>query len=105
MFELRIYTVRSAEALERYANTHWPRHLDSLATYGITTHGVWTGHNADLHQLFALVSYEAGADAEQVTSTYMGSDEFAADMAGFDMADFTSVETTLLDATSTSPLR
>jgi hypothetical protein len=54
--------------------------------------------------LFALVSYEAGADAAQVTARYMSSDEFAADMAGFDMRDFTSVETVLLDPTATSPI-
>ena len=105
MFELRVYTVRSTDALERYANTHWPRHLSSLANYGITTHGIWTAHDGGLHRLFALVSYEAGADAAQVTAAYMSSNEFASDMAGFDMQDFVSVETVLLDPTATSPLR
>jgi hypothetical protein len=105
MFELRIYTLRTAEALERYADIHWPRHLDSLAKHRITTHGIWTAHDADVHRLFALVSYEEGANAEQVTVDYMSSDEFASDMAGFDMQDFTSVEAVLLDATATSPLR
>jgi hypothetical protein len=42
MFRLRIYTLRSAGALERYATVHWARHVPSLASFGVTTHGIWT---------------------------------------------------------------
>ena len=38
MFQLRIYTLRSARALERYATVHWARHVPSLASFGVTTH-------------------------------------------------------------------
>ena len=30
MFQLRIYTLRSPEALQQYATVHWARHLTNL---------------------------------------------------------------------------
>ena len=44
MFQLRIYTVRSPEALRQYATVHWDRHVATFAAFGVTTHGVWTEH-------------------------------------------------------------
>lgn len=105
MFQLRTYTLTSAEALDQYANVHWPRHVESLDKFGITTHGIWTEHDSTAHRLSALVSYPPGADIERVTQDYMASAEFAADMAGFDPQGFASVESVLLDATAASPLR
>jgi hypothetical protein len=46
MFQLRIYTLRSPEALQQYATVHWARHLPSFKTFGVTTHGVWTSDAA-----------------------------------------------------------
>src|SRR5205807_6840172 len=37
MFQLRIYTLRSPEALQRYATVHWARHLATFETFGVTT--------------------------------------------------------------------
>ena len=105
MFELRTYTVRTSEALEQYATIHWDRHLTSLAKFGITTHGVWTDESGDAHRLLALVSYQEGADPAQTTRDYMSSSEFAADMEGFDVQNFVSVESTILTPTASSPLR
>ena len=56
MFELKTYTLRTAETLDQYANVHWPRHISSLGKHGITTHGIWTEHSDDSHRLIALVS-------------------------------------------------
>jgi hypothetical protein len=40
MYQLRIYALRTAEALEHYATVHWPRHIPSLRAFGVTTHGI-----------------------------------------------------------------
>ena len=97
MFQLRIYTLRSARALERYATVHWARHVLSLASFGVTTHGIWTQRADDDHRLVALISYPDGADPETLTRDFMASSAFAVDMAGFDSEDLVSVDTLLLD--------
>ena len=104
MFQLRIYTLRSPQALEQYATVHWARHVPTFAAFGVATHGVWTDRGR-ANRLVALVCYPAGADPERLTRTIMASAEFAADMAGFDVDDIVDVQTTLLDATSFSPIR
>src|SRR5215471_14595221 len=40
MFQLRIYTLRSPEALQQYATVHWARHPATSKIFGVTTHGV-----------------------------------------------------------------
>jgi NIPSNAP len=104
MYQLRIYTLRTSEALEDYATAHWPRHIHSLRAFGVTTHGIWTNHNADAHRLIALISYPEAADPAAVTAAYMASPEFKADMEGFDISNITNVEEILLDPTAASPL-
>ena len=105
MFQLRIYTLRSARALERYAKVHWARHVPSLATFGVTTHGIWTQRGDDDHRLVALISYPDGADPAALTQTFMASPEFAADMDGFDQEDIVAVDSMMLETTPSSPLR
>ncbi|MFJ9371317.1 NIPSNAP family protein [Nocardia sp. NPDC101769] len=104
MYQLRIYTLRTAEALEQYATVHWPRHIPSLRDFGVTTHGIWTQHDADAHRLLALISYPEGADPTEVATAYMASPGFAADMEGFDVDDIITVEDLLLDPAAASPL-
>jgi len=105
MFQLRIYTLRSTEALERYATIHWARHVPSLATFGVTTHGIWTQRGEDDHRLVALISYPDGVDHDALTRDFMASSEFAADMDGFDPEDIVAVDSMPLDPTPSSPLR
>ena len=105
MFQLRIYTLRSSEALERYAAIHWTRHIPSLEAFGVATHGIWTEHAGDVHRLIALISFQEGADPTKVSSDFMASPSFAADMEGFDPADIVGVDSMLLVATDSSPLR
>ena len=105
MFQLRIYTLRSAEALDRYAAIHWARHIGSLNAFSVETRGIWTSRDGGEIRLFALVSYENGADAKRVETEYMASSEFAEDMAGFDPHDIVGVTSVLLDATAASPIR
>lgn len=104
MFQLRIYTLRSPEALQRYATVHWERHLPTFETFGVTTHGVWTERSGDAHRLVALIRYPPDADADQLTRHIMASPEFAADMAGFDVDDIIDVKSVLLEPTPFSPI-
>jgi hypothetical protein len=104
MFQLRIYTLRSAEALDRYATIHWARHIPSMAAFGVTTHGIWTQRGDDEHRLVALISYPQGADPDALTRDFMASAEFAADMEGFDPDGIVAVDSMMLEPTASSPL-
>ena len=105
MFQLRIYTLRSAQALERYATVHWARHVPSMAAFGVTTHGIWTQRGDDEHRLVALISYPNGADVEALTRDFMASPEFASDMDGFDPQDIIAVDSMQLEPAPSSALR
>ena len=100
MFQLRIYTMRSPEALQQYATVHWARHLATFTTFGVTAHGVWTERSGGANRLVALIDYPLGADPEKLTRDIMTSAEFAADMAGF----VVDVQSILLDPTPFSPI-
>lgn len=104
MFQLRIYTLRSPEALHRYATVHWARHLPTFESFGVTTHGVWTERENGHNRLVALIRYPPGTDPEQLTRRIMASPEFAADMAGFDVDEIVEVASTSLEPTSFSPI-
>jgi len=104
MYQLRTYTLRTAAALEDYATVHWPRHISSLRAFGVTTHGIWTQHDADANRLVALISYPKEADPTEVTTAYMASPGFAADMDGFDVSNIDNVSEILLDPAAASPL-
>ena len=104
MFQLRIYTLRSPEALQQYATVHWARHLTTFPTFGVTTHGVWTEQRDGANRLVALIRYPPGADPEQLTRHIMTSRQFAADMAGFDPNEIVDVQSVPLDPTSFSPI-
>jgi hypothetical protein len=104
MFQLRIYTLRSTEALQQYAAIHWDRHLATFTTFGIATHGVWTERSGGANRLVALISYPSGADPQELTQQIMTSPQFAADMAGFDIDEIIDVQSVLLDPTSFSPI-
>ena len=105
MFQLRIYTLRSAEALEQYASIHWARHIPTFHGFGVTTHGIWTEHDGNTNRLVALISYPNGTDPAELASEVMTSPEFAADMEGFDPQNIVAVNSILLDATGPSPIQ
>jgi hypothetical protein len=104
MFQLRIYTLRSPEALQQYAMVHWARHLATFTTFGVTTHGVWTERSGDAYRLVAVIRYPQGADPDRLTRQIMTSPEFAADMAGFNTDEIVDVQSVLLDPTTFSPI-
>ncbi|WP_305784098.1 NIPSNAP family protein [Symbioplanes lichenis] len=104
MYQLRIYTLRTAEALQRYATVHWPRHLTSMPAFGVTVQGFWTEHQGGAPRLFALLSFREGTGPAEFTAAYLPSPELAADMDGFDVGDILGVEEVLLDPVAGSPL-
>ncbi|MCV7200282.1 NIPSNAP family protein [Mycobacterium angelicum] len=104
MLQLRIYTLRSPEALRQYATVHWARHIETFPTFGVTTHAVWIERSGGANRLVALINYLPSADPEQVTRQVMASPEFAADMAGFDTAEIVDVQSIVLEPTSFSPI-
>lgn len=103
MYQLRTYTLRTAEALHRYATVHWPRHIASMPAFGVTVHGVWTEHGSDALRVVALLSFRADVDPDEFTAAYVASPEFASDMAGFDVADIVGVEELRLDPSPRPP--
>jgi NIPSNAP len=105
VFQLRVYTLRSAAALDRYAEIHWASHIGSLEAFGVETCGIWTSRDGNQNRLFALVSYQDGADAAKVETEYRASSAFAEDMAGFDPHDIVDVTAVVLDASASSPIR
>jgi hypothetical protein len=108
VFQLRIYTLTSSEALRRYADVHWARHVSTFARFGVTTRAVWTEWGSSPTQLIAVVQYppdtNPDTNPDTLTQRIMGSPEFASDMDGFDVSDIVDVQTTLLEPTSFSPI-
>jgi len=64
-FELRVYTVRSKEALDVYVREIYPRHLGSFPMFGIEAHGFWTAREDVEPRFFVLVSYAAGEEPRE----------------------------------------
>lgn len=88
--ELRTYTLADDATADRYAEVHWPRHVESLGRLGIETVGVWRA--VGTASVVAIVEYPDGADPAALTAAFMASDDFRADMAGFEMADIRRVD-------------
>jgi hypothetical protein len=103
-FELRVYTLRTKEALDFYMNQVYPRHLGSFPRFGIEAHGIWTAKEDVGRRAFVLVSYAAGEDPIEVVRRYMQSAEFAEEITGWDVSDTVSVESTILIPTTSSRL-
>jgi hypothetical protein len=103
-FELRVYTLRTKEALDFYREVIYPRHLNSFPRFGVEAHGFWTAA-ADLEpRLFVLVSYAAGEEPSDVARKYLQSKELADDTRGFDVSSILGVESTILIPSTNSPL-
>ena len=79
-FELRVYKLRTKEALDFYMETIYPRHLNSFPLFGIEAHGFWT----------------AKEDVEP---------RLAEDIRNFDVSDIVGVESTILIPSTSSPLK
>lgn len=103
-YELRVYTMRSKDALDFYKDMIYPRHLRSFPLFGIEAHGFWTAMADVQPRLFVLASYAAGEDPVEVARRYMQSKEFADDITNFDVSDIVNVASTFLTPSTSSPL-
>lgn len=95
MKALRIYTLKNQAMADFYFNKHWQRHLISLPKYHIQVDNVQLEQVKEADQpcrVFALVHTEDGDDMATLNAKYMQSDEFKADMAGYDMTAILNVE-------------
>jgi hypothetical protein len=102
VYELRIYSLASAEALEAYRTVYYPNHEVSLQKlFGVTVHGYWSA----ALRFFVLLSYPEGADPDEMRQQYREHPESAANMPGFDPAVIRDVSVTLLTPAAGSPLR
>jgi hypothetical protein len=104
-FELRVYKLRTKEALDFYKSQIYPRHLSSFPLFGIEGHGFWTAREDAEPRLFVLASYAAGEEPGEVARQYMQSKEFAEDIRDFDVSDIVGVESTILIPSTSSPLK
>lgn len=103
-YEMRVYTLRTKEALDFYASTVYPRHLHNFGQFGVQAHGLWTQKDDVAHRIFVLVSYADGADPREVAQRYIQSPEAANDARGFDVEDILNVDSTILVPSANSPL-
>jgi hypothetical protein len=104
-FELRVYKLRTQEALDFYREQIYPRHLSSFPLFGIEAHGFWTAKDDVEPRLFVLASFAGDEDPGEVVRRYMQSTEFAQDIRNFDVSDIVGVESTILIPSSSSPLQ
>jgi hypothetical protein len=65
-FEVRVYTLRSKEALDFYREQIYPRHLGSFPLFGIEAQGFWTAREDATPRLSVLASFAAGEDPGEV---------------------------------------
>jgi hypothetical protein len=103
-YEMRVYALRTKEALDFYASTVYPRHLDNFGTFGVEARGLWTQKDDPAHRVFVLVPYAEDDDPVEVAQRYIRSPEAANDARGFDIADILSVDSTILVPSASSPL-
>lgn len=104
-YEMRVYTLRTNEALDFYASTVYPRHLGNFGQFGVEAHGLWTKKGDISHRVFVLLSYTEGDDPQEVAQRYIQSPEAANDARGFDVADILAVESTILVPSASSLLK
>jgi len=103
--ELRTYALANAEALRKYTQDFWPRHIHTLRRYGITVHGVWTDVGSEGHRVMALVGYRQGDDPSRLAEDYRDSADFVEDHANFDVSLIMSTQVTILEPIPGSPLQ
>src|SRR5260370_18851756 len=76
-FELRVYKLRTKEALDFYMEQIYPRHLSSFPLFGIEAHGFCTAKEDVEPRLFVLASYAAGEEPGEVARRYIQIKQFA----------------------------
>jgi len=92
MKQLRIYTLRNKAAASEYFQQHWMKHLSSLPKFGIAINDVYLGADNNADKVMAIVTYPKGSVPKELDKKYMQSEDFKADMLGFDVSNIIKVE-------------
>jgi uncharacterized membrane protein len=74
-FELRVYKLRTKEALDFYMDQIYPRHLSSFPLLRIDTHGFWTAKEDVEPRFFVLAPMRRGKNPARVVRGCMQSTE------------------------------
>jgi len=92
MKQLRIYTLKNKAVALDYFQHYWIKHLSSLPKFGIAVNDVYLGTDDNADKVMAIVNYPAESDPKKLDREYMHSDDFKADMAGFELSNIISVK-------------
>ena len=84
MYQLRKYTLKDRESLDFFRNVVYPRHFVSFAKFGMAIHGLWTAPNPLDLTLYVLFSFPEQNNPADVLAELVKSDEFQADLVGWD---------------------
>jgi hypothetical protein len=105
MYQLRKYALKDRESLDFYRNVVYPRHFVSFAKFGMAIHGLWTAPNPVDLTLYVLFSFPEQDDPAAVLAEYVKSEDFKADLVGWDSSNIVDYTDTFMTPSTASPLR
>lgn len=105
MYQLRKYTLKDRESLDFYRNVVYPRHFVSFGKFGMAIHGIWTAPDPLDLTLYVLFSFPEQDDPATVLAEYVKSEDFKADLVGWDNANILDYTDTFMTPSTASPLR
>ena len=105
MYQLRTYTLKDRESLDFYRNVVYPRHFVSFAKFGMAIHGIWTAANPLDLTLYVLFSFAEQDDPDMVMAEYVKSEDFEADLVGWDSSNILDYTDAFMTPSAASPLR
>jgi hypothetical protein len=105
MYQLRTYTLKDRDSLDFFRNVVYPRHFVSFAKLGMAIHGIWTAPDDLDLILYVLFSFREQDDPATVLAELVKSDDFKADVVGWDTDNILDVTDTFMTPSTASPLR
>jgi len=105
MYQLRKYTLKDRESLDFFRNVVYPRHFVSFAKFGMAIHGIWTAPDPVDLTLYVLFSFAEQDDPTAVLAEYVQSEDFKADLVGWDSSTILDYTDTFMTPSTASPLR
>jgi hypothetical protein len=105
MYQLRKYTLKDRESLDFFRNVVYPRHFVSFAKFGMAIHGIWTASDPVDLTLYVLFSFAEQDDPTAILAQYVQSEDFKADLVGWDSSNILDYTDTFMTSSTASPLR
>ena len=105
MYQLRKYTLKDRDSLDFYRNVVYPRHFVSFAKFGMAIHGIWTAPDPVDPTLYVLFSFAEQDDPTAALAEYVKSEDFKADLVGWDSSNILDYTDTFMTSSTASPLR